>query len=190
MPDHLSNLNLLDVNRAALFAKSDAGYVRRQLYQDRFDSFNQRLDRKLNDQTAFDDLAKRHLEPLQVRKKVDLVVTAGLQRLAKLATGKTTASFTHIACGIGTNAESAGDMALQAEVRRIAVTDRFDSGTSMKFSGFFDSTTATGAYTEFGLFDAAASGNMLSRSVFSPAINHTQNASVFTLTQVISQSAS
>lgn len=185
-----ANLHLVDINRVALFDKSDASYVKRQLYQHRFDSFNERLDRSLNDQTAFDDLAKRHVEPLQVCRKVDLVVTAGLQRLAKLATGKTTTSFTHIACGTGTNAENPGDAALQTEVRRIAVTDRFDSGTSMKFSGFFDSTTATGSYTEFGLFDAAAGGNMFSRTVFSPAISHTQDDSVFTLTEVVSQSAS
>jgi hypothetical protein len=180
----------LDTNRAALFAKSDEAYVRRQLLQDRFDSFNERLDRAMNDQTAFDDLTKRRVEPLQVVKKVDLVVTAGLQRLAKLATGKTTNSFTHIACGTGTNAESPGDTALQTEVRRIACTDRFDSGTSMKFSGFFDSTTATGSYTEFGLFDAASAGNLFSRTVFTPAISHTNGSTVFTLTQVVAQSAS
>jgi hypothetical protein len=183
-------LQHVDVNRAALFDKADAAYVRRQLSAGRLDAFNARLERLLAGQTAYDDLAHRRLEPLQVRKKVDLVVTTGLQRLAKLATGKTTASFTHIACGTGTNAESAGDTALQAEVRRIACTDRFDSGTSMKFSGFFDSTTATGSYTEFGIFDAAGGGNMFSRTVFSPAINHTQNSTVFVLTQVVSQSAS
>jgi hypothetical protein len=187
--DTLSGLNHVDVNRAAVFDVRDAEYVRRQLHNDCFDGFNERLDRALNDQTAYDDRTHRHLEPLQVRKKVDLVVTVGLQRLAKLATGKTTASFTHIACGTGTNAESAGDTALQTEVRRISCTDRFDSGTSMKFSGFFDSTTATGSYAEFGLFDAASSGNMFSRTVFSPAIAHTQNSTVFTLTQVVSQSA-
>lgn len=190
MPDHVANLNHLDVNRAALFDKSDAEYVRRQLYQDRFDSFNERLDRALNDQTAFDDLAKRHLEPLQVRKKVDLVVTVGLQQLAKLATGKTTTSFAWMECGTGTNAEASGNTALQTPLRRIAVTDRFDSGTSMKFSGFFDSTTATGNVTEFGLFDAVASGNMFSRTVFTPALAHTQNVTVFVLTQVVSQAAS
>jgi hypothetical protein len=183
-------LNYLDVNRVALFATSDQEYVRRQLCHDRFDSFNERIDRALNDQTAFDDLAKRHLEPLEVRRKVDLVVTAGLQRLAKLATGKTTNSFTHIACGTGTNAENAGDTALQTEVRRIAVTDRFDSGTAIKFSGFFDSTTATGSYSEFGIFDGAAGGNMFSRTVFAPAISHVQNDTVFSLTQVVSQASS
>ena len=186
----VSSVRHIDVNRAALFSASDRGYVRRQLLRDRFDGFNERLDRAMNDQTAFDDLTKRHVEPLQVRKKVDLVTTAGLQRLAKLATGKTTTSFTHIACGTGSNAESAGDTGLQAEVRRIAVTDRFDSGTQMKFSGFFDSNTATGSYTEFGLFDAAASGNLFSRTVFMPAISHTQNSTVFTLTEVVSQSGS
>lgn len=183
-------LDHVDVNRAALFAKADGDYVRRQLYAGRLDAFNARLERLLNDQTAYDDVAHRRLEPLQVRKKVDLVVTAGLQRLAKLATGKTTNSFTHIACGTGTNAENAGDSALQTEVRRIACTDRFDSGTSMKFSGFFDSTTATGNYAEFGIFDASSGGNMFSRTVFSPAISHTQNSTVFVLTQVVSQSAS
>lgn len=188
--DAFSGLSLLDVNRAALFGRSDERYVRRQLMQDRFDTFNQRLDRILNDQTAYDDRAKRHLEPLQVVKKVDLVTTVGLQRLARLATGKTSNSFTHIACGTGTNAENAGDTALQTEVRRIACSDRFDSGTSMKFSGFFDSTTATGNYTEFGLFDAASSGNLFSRTVFSPAISHVNGSTVFTLTQVVAQSAS
>jgi hypothetical protein len=190
MSMHHANLNCLDVNRVAVFSKSDGEYVKRQLYEDRFDSFNERLDRAMNDQTTFDDHAMRLVEPLQVRRKVDLVVNVGLQRLAKLATGKTTTSFTHIECGTGTNAESAGDTALQAAVRRIAVTDRFDSGTSMKFSGFFDSTTSSGSYTEFGLFDAAAAGNMLSRTVFSPAIVHTQGDSVFSLTQVIAQSSS
>jgi hypothetical protein len=40
---------------------------------------------------------------LRVRKKVDLVVIAELQRLAKLATGKTTASFTR--CTANTSRE-------------------------------------------------------------------------------------
>lgn len=181
----------IDTNRAALFSKNDEAQVRRLLQEAHFDDFGRLLERCLNDQTAYDQLHNRALDPLQALKKLDLVTTSGMQRLAKLATGKTTTSFTHGACGTGTAAESLADNVLGAEVRRVALVDRFDSGTAMKFAVLFDSTTASGTYTEFGIFDAAASGNMLSRSVFNPGgIVHTQNSTLFTFTEVVNQSSS
>lgn len=180
----------LDTNRVALFSKSDAPIIKKLLQEQHFDNFNERLDRFLNDQTSYDDLHHKHLEPLQVRIKHDLVVTTGMQRIAKLVTGKTTTSFTHMACGTGTSAESSGDQSLQAETQRIACTDRFDSGTSIKFAGLFPSSTPTGQISEFGIFDSPAAGNMLVRTVFSPAISHVQDSTIFSLTQVISQSSS
>lgn len=189
-PFHTDNHQYLDTNRVALFQKSDEPMVRKLLQEQHFDSFNERLDRFLNDQTSYDDLHHRHLEPIDVRRKHDLVVTTGMQRIAKLVTGKTTASFTHMACGTGTNAESSGDTSLQSETQRITCTDRFDSGTSIKFAGLFPSSTPTGQISEFGIFDSAAAGNMLVRTVFTPAISHVQNSTIFALTQIIAQSAS
>lgn len=190
MSPSLSNSHhYLDTNRVALFQNSDAPIVRKLLREKHFDSFNERLDRFLNDQTAYDDLHHKHLEPLEVRKKHDLVVTTGMQRIAKLVTGKTTNSFTHMACGIGTNSESSGDTSLQTETQRIVCTDRFDSGTSIKFAGLFPSSTPSGQISEFGIFDSASAGNMLVRTVFTPAISHVQDSTVFSLTQVIQQSA-
>lgn len=185
----LNSTHYLDTNRVALFPKSDAPTVKKLLQEKHFDNFNARLDRFLNDQTSYDDLHHRHLEPLQVRIKHDLVVTTGMQHIAKLVTGKTTTSFTHMACGTGTNPESSGDTSLQSETQRIVCTDRFDSGTSIKFAGLFPSSTPTGNISEFGIFDSAAAGNMLVRTVFTPAIGHVQDSTIFSLTQVIQQSA-
>lgn len=184
-----NNHHYLDINRVALFPRSDESIVRKLLQEKHFDGFNERLDRFLNDQTAYDDLHHKHLEPIQVRRKHDLVVTTGMQRIAKLVTGKTTTSFTHMACGTGTNAESSGDTSLQSETQRIVCTDRFDSGTSIKFAGLFPSSTPSGNISEFGIFDSASAGNMLVRTVFTPAISHVQDSTIFALTQVIAQSA-
>jgi hypothetical protein len=132
--------------------------------------------------------------PMTIAKRIDLVVTTGLQQMAKLGTGESTTSWTHMAAGTGANAEASGDIALQVELTRIAMAAgfRFSSGTDMKFAGAFPTTTPTGAYREFGILNAASGGDLFTRTVVAAGdvINHTQNSTVFSFIQVVSQSAS
>lgn len=190
---HELNLHSHDVGYGAVWSKSDAQYALRSIKRDRYDETLRLLERKLNDQTAFDERVNRLMEPLEVTKKEDLVVNVGLTRIAELLTGESTTSFTHFASGTGTTAESSGQTALVTELARVSMVtsgDRFATGTSAKFAGFFDSSTSSGVIAEGGVFDAASSGTMLFRTKYSSTLTHTQDNTVYTLTETISQSAS
>ena len=181
-----------DVGVGAVWSKEDADYAFRSIKRDRYDETFRLLERAFNDQTSFDQRINKHLEPLQVTYKVDLVVNAGLTRIAQLCTGESTSSFTHFAAGTGTGSESASDTALGTELGRVSMVtqgDRFSTGTSMKFAGFFDTSISSGTVAEGGMFDASSSGTMLFRSKYSSTLTHTSGSTVFTLQETVSQSA-
>jgi len=103
----------------------------------------------------------------------NLVVNAGKAEVAKLiGAGLEGAAFSHIAIGTGTTDAVATDTALEAEVARKAatvtsVTTNVTNDTA-QFEATFssaDGLTGTAAITEYGLFNAATEGTMLSRVV-------------------------
>lgn len=190
---HSDKIKSFDVGYGAVWSKEDFEYAKRAFRKDRYDKTLMLLERKLNDQTAFDDRVDRLCEPLQVAKKVDLVVNAGLTRIAELLTGESTTSFTHFASGTGTTAEAAGQTALVTELARVSMVtsgDRFATGTSAKFVGFFDSSTSSGTIAEGAVFDNSSGGTMLFRTKYSSTLSHTQDSTTYTLSETISQSAS
>lgn len=185
--------NYTHLGVAAVFSKEDAAYVRRSCNRDRYDTFNERLVRRFNDQTAWDDLTKRHVDPLEVQVVDKLVVNGGLTRMAELGVGATTNSWTHMASGTGQTAEGASQVALVTESKRISLItdgDRFPSGTSMKFAGFFDSSSPTATIWEAGIFDANAAGIMFLRAKYLSSLSHTLNVTVYTLNETVNQTAS
>lgn len=94
------------------------------------------------------------------------------------AAGMTAAAAPQIgwlAIGTGVAAAAASDLALGVEVSRAAISSTSivtttTTNDAVQYIASFAPGVATGALTEIGLFNAAAAGVMLSRSVF-PVIN-------------------
>jgi hypothetical protein len=100
----------------------------------------------------------------------NLIVNAGLARVARLLGGVSTDYYTHIAIGTGTTAATTGDTALETEYTRSAATIAYEASYKCKFEKTF--TVGSGvseSITECGLTDdAVVSGSvLLDRFVFS-----------------------
>lgn len=213
----VSHLHRSDVSRAVQVGVKDKDWLRDQLRRKNVDNLLASLDetlarrgqeifvinsqgRRVRTQVYSAPKGREVLrqEPLKIVRKDDLLLTAGMVHFAKLGTGDSALTWRYMAAGTGTNAENAGDTALQTEVVRIdldSVGSRFPSGVDMKFAGFFDETVASGTFSEFGVGNAAASGDFLTRTVLpsSPVderIVHVQNDDVFAFTQIVTQAGS
>lgn len=107
------------------------------------------------------------------REKFNLITTVGFDFIAD-AIGKPSGRpnvMSHIAVGTGTTAANVGDTTLQTEVAREAATySHTSSSDEFEFEATFNAGTATGALTEAGVLNAASSGTLLDRLVFS-AVN-------------------
>lgn len=109
----------------------------------------------------------------------NLITTVGKALLAGRLNGVgSPAAATYLALGVGTNAAAAGDTALQTEIvdsglERAAATAALTTTTTTDDTATLTKTwTATGskAVTEVGALNAASSGTLLGRRVFS-AVN-------------------
>ena len=101
-----------------------------------------------------------------VQETENLVVTAGKNWVADRMNNANTV-MTHMAVGTGTNAAAAGDTALQTENDRNALTSTTVTNNAVAYVATWAAGDATAAITEAGIFDAASSGDMLARTVFS-----------------------
>ncbi|MFN0159285.1 MAG: hypothetical protein ACKVRP_14590 [Bacteroidota bacterium] len=108
------------------------------------------------------------------REVKNLVVNAGLTKAAKFFAGTDTPAVDYIAIGTGATAAANGDTALQTEVARSQGTKSTVTTTvtddTYQVQVTFAAGTGTGAITEAGLLDAASTGDLLCRQVFS-AVN-------------------
>lgn len=103
-----------------------------------------------------------------IRQIKNLVVTAGKQHIAdQLSSSPGGAAMSHMAIGTGTTAANAADTTLETELDRNALTSRTDSGAVVTYVGDWAAGDGTGAITEAGILNAASSGTLLARSVFS-----------------------
>lgn len=156
------------------------------------DTFEKKLERSLQDQTAHFEDGTTLFEPILVTPpKHDLVTLGGMGAITELLTGKRTQPFTHYAGGTGTKAESPSDTKLQNEHFRVSMlSDGYaePAGSSVKFAGKFPVSAPTGIISEGGVFDAFVGGVMLFRTVFpdEQVVEHTQYRTFFTLSQTIS----
>ena len=97
----------------------------------------------------------------------NLVTTAGKNHIAdQLSSSPSGAAMSHMAIGIGISAAVVGDTALQTELDRNALTSRTDSGNVVTYVGDWAAGDGTGAVTEAGILNAASSGTLLARTVF------------------------
>jgi hypothetical protein len=101
----------------------------------------------------------------------NLVTTVGKNGIAdQLVASPSINKPSHMAIGTGTNAAAAGDTALQTELDRNALTSKTRSTNVVTMVGDWAAGDGTGAITEAGILDAASTGNLYARAVFS-AIN-------------------
>jgi hypothetical protein len=104
----------------------------------------------------------------EVVHEVDnLVVTAGKNFVASRMKDTTKAAMTHMAVGTGTTAAAAGNTTLVTETDRNALTSTTVTNNAVAYVATWAAGDATAALTEAGIFDAASSGDMLARTVFS-----------------------
>lgn len=101
----------------------------------------------------------------------NLVTTVGKQHVAdQLSSSPGSSAMSHMAIGTGTTAAAIGDTTLQTELDRNALTSRTDSAAVVTYVGDWAAADGTGAITEAGILNAASTGTLLARVVFS-AIN-------------------
>ena len=105
------------------------------------------------------------------REEKNLVVNSGLAFIVSRMTGTSKAVMSHMALGSGTTAAAASQTDL---VSLLGSREVLDSSTiagsnneKVVYVSAFEAGDATGAVTEAGIFNAASSGDMLCRTVFS-----------------------
>jgi len=157
--------------------------------------FEAKMERVRNDQTVRFETSGHLMEPLTIgENKEDLVVNAGLIRIAQLVTGKSAQYFTYFASGTGGAIERPSDIRLSSENYRVSmISSGFVEavGTVMKFVGKFPSFITSGFISEGGVFDLGSTngGTMLFRTVYptSSRVEHIQGRTFYSLMQSINQ---
>lgn len=114
-------------------------------------------------------LTDEHGNVKQEEEIKNLVVTVGKNFIASRMKDATATAMTHMEVGTGTTAAAVGDTALQTAVAssRVTLTSTTVTTNNVAYVASFPAGTGTGALTEAGLFNAASSGTMLCRTVFS-----------------------
>lgn len=125
------------------------------------------------------------LNDVVVQETNNLVVTAGKNWVADRMNDANTV-MTHMALGTSTTAAAAGQTALVTELDRNALTSTTVSTNTVAYACTWAAGDGTGAITEAGLFDAASSGDMLARTVFSVVNKGASDSITITWTITIS----
>ncbi len=104
----------------------------------------------------------------ETRKVKNLVVATGLTFIASRMGGTSASVMSHMALGSGTTAAAANQTDLVSILgSREALDSTTPSSNTIVYVASFEAGDATGAVTEAGIFNAASSGTMLCRTVFS-----------------------
>ena len=139
----------------------------------------------INDNLTLTGALTISLNDVVVQETNNLVVTAGKNWVADRMNDANTV-MTHMALGTGTNAAAAGATTLQTELDRNALTSTTVSTNTVAYGCTWAAGDGTGAITEAGLFDAASSGDMLARTVFSVVNKGASDSITITWTITIS----
>lgn len=98
----------------------------------------------------------------------NLIVSAGLTFICSRMAGASANVMSHMALGSGTTAAAAGQTDLVSILgSREALDSSTASSNTITYVSSFEAGEGTGAVTEAGIFNAATSGDMLCRTVFS-----------------------
>ena len=102
------------------------------------------------------------------REIKNLIVSTGLTFICSRMAGTSANVMSHMALGSGTTAAAAGDTDLGSILgSREALDSTTASSNTITYVSSFEAGEGTGAVTEAGIFNAASSGDMLCRTVFS-----------------------
>ena len=112
-----------------------------------------------------------------VRDIPNLIATVGLNYIADRMEGTGETVMSHMAVGTDNTAAALGDTNLYSENGRVALSSTVVTADEIVYTATFPAGTATGALVEAGVFNAASSGSLLCRTVFS-AINKGASDSV------------
>ena len=106
----------------------------------------------------------------ETRNVNNLVVTDGLNFIARRMHGTSANVMSHIAVGTGSGqATAAGRTTLITETHREELDSGFPAtptGTSITYKASLEANDVTGALTEAGIFNASSGGDMLCRVEF------------------------
>ena len=120
----------------------------------------------INDDLRLTGALTISLNGVVVQETNNLVVTAGKNWVADRMNDANTV-MTHMALGTSTTAAAAGQTALVSELDRNALTSTTVSTNTVAYACTWAAGDGTGAITEAAILDAASSGDMLARTVFS-----------------------
>lgn len=120
------------------------------------------------------------------QKITNLVVTVGKEFVASRMIGVASNVMSHLSIGTGTTAAVVGNTTLENELTRVALASSLASSNTVIYSAGFGLGVGTGAITEAGIFNAASSGTMLCRTVFSVINKGILDSMVITWTITIS----
>ena len=105
------------------------------------------------------------------REVPNIVTTAGKTFIASRMAGTASAVMGWMEVGTSSTAAAVGDTALLLPVASsrtaLSVSGGTPSSNTVQYACTFPAGTGTGALTEAGIFNAASSGTMLCRTVFS-----------------------
>jgi|TARA_B100001094_G_scaffold321698_1_gene369820 hypothetical protein len=120
------------------------------------------------------------------RELTNLVVSDGLDFIASRMKDATATAMSHMAIGTGSTAAASGDSALGTEAARQALTSTTVNNNAVSYVASFAAGTGTGAITEAGVLNAASSGTLLCRTVFSVVNKGASDSMTITWTITIS----
>ena len=124
---------------------------------------------------------------LKQREEVkNLVVDTGLAYIASRMKDASATAMSYMAIGTGSSAAAAGNTALGTEAARVALTSTTVTSNAVAYVASFAAGTGTGAITEAGILNAASSGTLLCRTVFSVVNKGASDSMTITWTVTIS----
>ena len=121
-----------------------------------------------------------------VQEVDNLVVTDGKEFVASRMKDATATAMSHMAIGTDSTAASASDAALGAEAGRVSLTSTTVTSNEVEYVATFGAGTGTGAITEAGILNAASSGTLLCRTVFSVVNKGASDSMTITWTVTVS----
>jgi|TARA_B100001094_G_scaffold302729_1_gene330241 hypothetical protein len=140
----------------------------------------------INDGLKLTGKLKIALNGETVQEVDNLVVTDGKGYVASRMKDTAADVMSHMAIGSGSTAAAAGNSALGNQLGRVALTSTGLSGAVVTYTATFPAGTGTGAVTEAGILNAASSGTLLCRTVFSVVNKGASDSMTITWTVTVS----
>lgn len=123
------------------------------------------------------------IEPLDVAKNHNAMTYPGMGGWARILAKQSDKYFLYVGIGTGTTPPGVGQNQMVAPIARVSVDQDgalSARGNVLVHVGNFGYGVPTADVFEVGIFDDPIEGDMMSRSVFSNALQHTQNQTFVT----------